>query len=102
MHKNTAVINLGNDSASCLQTGDGILMLGFKFSENIRGHISDAWIQIQQGSFCENILKLGYKYSRGVLGEYFEAWIQIQQGSWGKLDKLPWHEGLTRVLRCAA
>ena len=78
---------------------------------------SDAWIQIQReyswkyfrsldtntaGKFWGNILKLGYKYSREVLGEYFEAWIQIQQGSWGKLDKLPWHEGLTRVLRCAA
>ena len=50
----------------------------------------------------DGILMLGFKFSENILGFSSEAWIQIQQGSWGKLDKLPWHEGLTRVLRCAA
>ena len=31
--------------------GEGVLMLGFKFIENICGNSSEAWIQIQQGGF---------------------------------------------------
>ena len=66
--------------------GEGILMLGFKFIENICGNRSEAWIQIQQGGF----------------GRIFGSLDTNTAGKLGKLVKLPWHEGLTRVLRCAA
>ena len=85
MHRNTEVINLGNDSASCLQTQQGRWRnenwnLNTNTAYDWRRD-SDAWIQIQReyswkyfgsldtntaGKFWENILKLGYKYSREV------------------------------------
>ena len=44
-------LNLDLEYKYSIGTGDGILMLGFIFCENIRGNSSEAWIQIQQGSF---------------------------------------------------
>ena len=88
MHKNTAVINLGNDSASCLQTQQGrwrneIWNLNTNTAYDWRRD-SDAWSQIQR----EYSWKYFGSLDTNTAGKFWSIFWSLDTNTAGKLGKI--------------
>ena len=98
MHRNTAVINLGNDSASCLQTQQG------RWRNEIWNLNTNTAYELETGFWCLDFnsarifvvifRKLGYKYSREVFVRIFWSLDTNTAGKLGKIRQVALARGL--------